>query len=349
MIKKLRLLVLIILSLSFISFFADLRRWWYGQQSFPARVQSVRTHFQNGVVLPLFSLEEDYPYTTAIDEIADLKAHSVSLFITNYQEDIRSNTIYLNLRAAEVTQLFRIIDYAHSRGLSVFLFPTLHIQHLGYKEWRGVLAPKDLELWWQNYFKLMRFYTHIARQKDVEMLSIGSELCAMESDTKRWEQIVGYARNHYRGMLTYSANWDHYHNIAFMRDMDYLGINAYFGLTQKTDPTLDEIVKAWEPARKRIEEAYKEYSKPVILTELGYPSVDGANKDPWNYFATTKIDLEEQALCYRAFVKTWSPPPGFLHGVYFYNWWGVGGPNDRDYTPRGKPAEKVLRQWYSSF
>lgn len=349
MFKSARYWVVIFLSLSFLSFFGNLRDWWYLNTTFPSKVQHTKSHFQNGVVLPMFALEYNYSYRTSVDEIAGLGAHSVSLFVTNYQEDIRANTIYLNQRAVEVNQLFDIIDYAHSRGLSVFLFPTLHIQHLGYKEWRGVLKPSDPEKWWANYFKMIRFYVHIARQKNVELFSVGSELCAQESDTEHWSEIIHYCRKNYSGILTYSANWDHYHNIYFMKELDYLGMNAYFGLTRKTDPTLEEVLKAWEPAKKRIEEAYGEYKRPVIFTEIGYPSVDGSNKDPWNYFAKSKIDLKEQALCYQAFVKTWNPPPNYLHGVYFYNWWGAGGVADRDYTPRRKPAEEILRQWYSSF
>lgn len=317
--------------------------------AFPDRVQHVRANFQNGIVLPLFALEKNYPYRTNIDEIADLGAHSVSIFVINFQEDIRSNYMYLDQRAVEVNQLFQIIDYAHSRGLSVFLFPTLHLQHLGYKEWRGVLKPDDPEIWWANYFHMIQFYLHIARQKNVEMFSVGSELCSLEQDYAHWSAIIRYCRSHYSGALTYSANWDHYKNITFMRNLDYLGMNAYFGLTQKADPKLEDLLKAWDPAKKRILEAYSEYKRPVIFTEIGYPSVDKANKDPWNYFATSKIDLDEQALCYQAFVKTWNPPPAFLHGVFFYNWWGEGGLNDRDYTPRHKPAERILHDWYSSF
>jgi len=35
-----------------------------------------------------------------------------------------------------------------------------------------------------------------------------------------------------------------------------------------------------------------------------------------------------------------------LEGVYFYLWWGAGGPEDKDYTPRGKGAEAVIRDWF---
>jgi hypothetical protein len=346
MYKSFRFWVVILLSISFLSFIPEVHRWWYSQKPYLEKVQMVKTSFQKGMVLPFFALEEDYPYKKSIDEIADLGASSISFFVTNYQEDIRSNYIYLNLRAAEAHQLSEVVDYAHTRGLSVFLFPTLHIQHLGYKEWRGVLKPEDPEVWWQNYFRVIRFYVHFAREHQVEMFSIGSELCASEQDYGHWSEIIQYCRQNYKGILTYSANWDHAHGITFIKDLDFLGMNAYFGLSSKDDPTLEDLLKAWEPARKRIEDAYREYGKPLIFTEIGYPSVDGANRNPWNYVSTSKIDLKEQALCFESFVKTWDPPPVFLHGVYFYNWWGAGGLNDRDYTPRGKPAEKILRAWY---
>ena len=348
MYKSFRFWFIILLATTHLSFFTDIRRWWYDRKPYSQKVEKVKSDFQNGIVLPLFAIEEDYPYLEAIDEIADTGARSISLFLTNYQEDVRSDYIYLNLRAAEYTQLSQLIHYAHMRGLSVFMFPTLHIQHLGYKEWRGTLKPTDPEAWWNKYFQVIRFYLSIATEQNVEMFSVGSELCAQESDYEHWSKIIRYCRSHYKGLLTYSANWDHYHGITFMKDLDYLGMNAYFGLTEKKDPKLEELLKAWEPAKKRVEEAYKEYKKPMIFTEIGYPSVDGANKDPWNYFSTTPLDLNEQAMCYQAFVDTWDPPPNFLHGVYFYNWWGPGGPEDRDYTPRGKPAEKILRHWYTS-
>jgi len=332
-----------------ISFFSQLDEFWHYSKPYSKKVRLFKQQFQKGMVLPLFALERDYDYKTALDEISTLDANSVSFFITNYQENIRSNDLYLNQRASEVLQLVEIIEYAHKRGLSVFLFPTLHIQHLGYKEWRGILQPQDPELWWKQYFRIVRFYLSIARDHQVEMFSIGSELCSLEQDEEHWSQIIRYCRNNYSGMLIYSANWDHYLNIPFVRDLDFFGMNAYFELTKKDDPTLPELLEGWEPAKQRIQDAYNEYGIPIIFTEIGYPSVDGTNRYPWDYFKTSRVDLEEQALCYQAFVETWDPVPSYLHGVYFYNWWGPGGIGDRDYTPRDKPAERVIRTWFTSF
>jgi hypothetical protein len=348
MFRSFRYWIVVILCLIHLSFLPDVSQLLYRIKPYPERVQLAKDKFQKGIVLPLFALERDYNYKRAIDEIAGLGARSISFFVTNYQEDIRSNTIYLNLRASEPLQLQEMIDHAHRRGLSVFLFPTLHLQHLGPNEWRGVLAPTNPDQWWDNYFRIIRYYLHIATNHDVEMFSIGSELCANEQDYDRWMKIIRYCRENYGGLLTYSANWDHFHNISFVRHLDFFGMNAYFGLTNKNDPKYPELIEAWKPAKERIQEAYREYSKPILFTEIGYPSVDGTAAKPWNYFSTEPIDLEEQALCYQAFIDTWDPPPPYLHGVYFYNWWGSGGIGDKDYTPRDKPAEDVLRRWYVS-
>jgi hypothetical protein len=84
----------------------------------------------------------------------------------------------------------------------------------------------------------------------------------------------------------------------------------------------------------------------VVLTEVGYGSIDGANRRPWDHTATGPVDLAEQRDCYAAFCATAGRAPR-LAGVYFWNWFGVGGPNDRGYTPRGKPAAHVLAGYFS--
>jgi hypothetical protein len=57
--------------------------------------------------------------------------------------------------------------------------------------------------------------------------------------------------------------------------------------------------------------------------------------------------MEEQELCYAAacsmlLYNDW------LEGLYFWSWEvdRRGGPQDDSYTPREKPAEQVLRDWY---
>src|SRR3989304_3295794 len=98
MYRSIRYWFIILLAAAHISFFTNIPDWWHNRKTFPQKVQQVREKFQAGVVLPLFALEEDYNYRLAIDEIAELGARRISFFVTSYQEDIRTNYIYLNLR-----------------------------------------------------------------------------------------------------------------------------------------------------------------------------------------------------------------------------------------------------------
>jgi hypothetical protein len=73
--------------------------------------------------------------------------------------------------------------------------------------------------------------------------------------------------------------------------------------------------------------------------------MDGAAVHPWDYTLSAPPDLEEQRRAFSAFVKVWSEVSR-LAGVFFWDWYGAGGPTDTRYTPRGKPAAGVIRRWY---
>ena len=78
---------------------------------------------------------------------------------------------------------------------------------------------------------------------------------------------------------------------------------------------------------------------------MATPSQVGAATHPWDYTRPDPVDLEEQYRCYRAVYEVWRDQP-YLGGIFWWNWFGAGGPKDTYYTPRSKPAEKVVREWF---
>jgi hypothetical protein len=87
------------------------------------------------------------------------------------------------------------------------------------------------------------------------------------------------------------------------------------------------------------------HGKPAIMTEIGYRSADGANRAPFDFTAAAGPDPGEQADCYAALYEVWLRESSWMRGVFWWNWAvPTPGPADTDYTPRGKPAEAVLRQ-----
>jgi len=105
------------------------------------------------------------------------------------------------------------------------------------------------------------------------------------------------------------------------------------------------MIVSWGNAKKQLVAWSKKTKRAFIFTEIGYPSLDGCAKNPWDYTANTAVDLEEQRRAYSAFVNAWSGVPQLV-GVFFWDWYGDGGPKDKRYTPRGKPASEIVRKWY---
>lgn len=75
---------------------------------------------------------------------------------------------------------------------------------------------------------------------------------------------------------------------------------------------MDELLEAWIPYVLEVESFHQSWQKPVVITEIGYRSLDGANMRPWD----------------------WEPYPS------------LGGTDDIEYTPQRKPTEAILKMWY---
>ena len=70
------------------------------------------------------------------------------------------------------------------------------------------------------------------------------------------------------------------------------------------------------------------------------------------YVGDSEVDAETaaaapqlQAQCFHAFFEVWRED-NWLEGVYIWNWFGPRQLDDRGYSPRGKPTEALLRQWF---
>jgi len=307
--------------------------------------------YQKGVVLGLYSKDPQHSYAEDLVEIKKLGADHVSLVVSWYQKDSSANEIYPRYKPFEDfnttpdLKIIKVIQQAQKRGLKIFLFPILRIEERKEKEWRGNIHPKDLQLWLKNYQNFTLHYARLAEKYHVTLFSIGSELCSVENQTQFWNNLIASIRQFYKGQLIYSANWDHYKKIDFWDKLDFLGLNGYYELADNSKPKLQDVIRKWWDIENEISAWQEHHHKPLIFTEIGYPSMDGTCQKPWDYTRNAPVDLEEQALCYEAFFLSWEKSQK-LGGVYFWNWYGQGGVNDRSYTPRGKPAEKVLTKWY---
>ena len=185
----------------------------------------------------------------------------------------------------------------------------------------------------------------LAQREGVSILSVGSELSSLEQELGRWRALITQIRTEYSGSLIYSANWDHFQHVPFWALLDYVGISGYFELTKDSKATSEELTNAWWKIRTVILDWLSQYTRPLIFTELGYPSRDGGAVYPWDYTRKAVIDLEEQRRALAAFKAVWATEER-LHGVYFWNWWGPDDGRNSWYTIPGKPGLSEVVEYF---
>jgi hypothetical protein len=287
-----------------------------------------------------------------LGEIADLGADSVLISTAGYQEHAGSDAFHLDPKVApspeQWTEIFKI---AHENGLRVVLMPIILLSNPRGTEWRGVINPPSWDDWFEQYRKFLAQFARIAEAGKVEVLAVGSELVSTERYTEQWRRVIAETRKIYHGKLTYSANWDHYKVVEFWDDLDMVGMTSYYKLSNDPNPTMATLVEAWKPIKRGLLRWQEETGKPLLFTEVGWCSQEGTSIEPWNYYyrqTATPEGLKEQANCYRAFMEAWSDVPE-VGGVFWWEWTNTaGGPEDFNYSPKGKPAERVLRDWFDS-
>jgi len=317
--------------------------------------------FINGFALNLHHTDKIEPFFKAIDEIADMGFNSVEIVTPAFQVHGGSTKIALEVgpgHSPRREDLVAVLNYARKRGLRTVLMPIVLFSAPRGNEWRGKIQPEDWDPWWKSYRQVMDYFTDVANETGVSVFSVGSELLSTEKQNSRWSELIVHIRSRYTGKLSYSTNWDHYHVPVFWKSLDIIGINGYWDLTtlaKKTPPEPEALVERWTDIRKQVMDFGKSQERPVMLTEIGYPSLPWGLKDPWNYVngSEAKSDPEVQAAGYKAFLDAWSDlvgahrDPNQLTGVFFYKWdpYGSGAADDTGYGVKGKPTYDLLKKW----
>lgn len=238
--------------------------------------------------------------------------------------------------------VIRFLDEVRGRGYKVMFYPMLFVDTPG-KPWRGHIDGHVDDV--HNFFNrpdgYNNFILHYARliKGRVDAFIIGSELKKITSITDgegyfpSVDELVSLA-SQVREILgpdvkiSYAADWSEYHHtdggwyhldpLWASDDIDFIGIDAYFPLTEDISysPSIEEIKNRWESgegydyyynwertekydldapyAWKNIEwflhnehfnpdgvkTPWTPFSKKIWFTEYGFPSVDGSANQP---------------------------------------------------------------------
>lgn len=245
------------------------------------------------------------------------------------------------------------INLLHENGVSVMLKPQLWI-------WRGLFTGNlkmSTEGDWialeNQYEEFILAFADLAAQTQVDLFCVGTELESfVQARPEFWRQLIQKIRLRYAGRLTYAANWDEYQRVPFWDALDYIGIDAYFPLSEAQTPTVSDLKAAWIPWKSEIQQLSSQHSKQILFTEYGYRSVDHTARQPWQADRISgQVNLTAQANANTAILEAFWHEPWFAGGFvwkWFINHPLSGGHQDNRFTPQNKPAQHVLRKYYGS-
>ena len=278
-----------------------------------------------------------------LERIRELGADSIAIVPYVFTRAPQETSIRFRTDETD-SRVVRTIQEAKQAGLSVTLKP-----HLWAGRFTGEIAFEDefrFNEWFAQYRAWILHSARLAELHDVDLLSIGNELGGVTTHEAAWRELIRSVRRVYQGEVTYASNWDReLEAVKFWDDLDYIGVNFYFPLGQ------DEEIPAPDSPRlreltDRLRTLSQRFDKPLIFTEVGFPSTSTAAIEPWRE-TNAPLDLELQRRCYETVFRAFAGEPWFF-GMYWWKWptHGRGGPFDTSYNPIGKPALEVVREWY---
>lgn len=318
---------------------------------------------------------DQYASATADDSLRQMRAtnpNSVAFIATWYTDDLHGSTIAPRAdNTPSDASLAVIVHRAQALGLRTFLRPLVDSYSGG---WRADYAPNDPAEWFRTYRRFIYHYADLARSLKMNMLAVGTELKSMTvpAYSPQWRSIIAGVRARFHGKLTYSGVWGD--QVDWWDALDYYGINWYMPLAAASAPgdnTLaardtrlsePDIVARWSSFTDEygisydylqwLQDRFERWHKPILFTELGYPSKRESLLTPFSWFTPTKtVDTTVQDRAYRAAFQALADKP-WVAGVYVWQWsWNdaaVDPATDTDQSPQNKPAQWSIRRWFGT-
>ncbi|MGV6827825.1 MAG: glycoside hydrolase family 113 [Flavobacteriales bacterium] len=296
-------------------------------------------------------------YQKNIHPIKEVHANYASVmpfgFIKNINHpDIRFNTNrqWFGETNEGVKQYIALLQ---KNNIQIMLKPQIWIWN---GEYTGLLKMTSENHWnelEQSYEKFILNYATIAQETQCEIFCIGTELEKFIAHRPQyWHELITKIRSIYSGKLTYAANWDEYKRVPFWKAVDFIGIDAYFPISESKTPTLSEAKQGWQAWIAEMNQISQNNKTPILFAEYGYRSIDYGGKEPWATHRNEEgINLETQSVLLKAlYEEVWNK--NWFAGGFIWKWFGdhpqVGGENNNRFTPQNKPAQELIKQHYKN-
>jgi hypothetical protein len=305
--------------------------------------------FINGFTLGLLDRKYKFSLDMGKESLRILKLRTnssyVVLAIPAWQDTPQSTDIFYNNKySVNDEELLNIIGYAKKIGLKVILKPLLNCKdgtwraHINFFDIEAKCEPKWSD-WFKSYNEFILHYAKIAQDTNSEMLIIGCEMVQTERKECYWRELIKNVKVVYNGLVSYNTDKYQENNVKWWDAVDVISSSGYYPIND------------WGNQLDRIEKIIKPYGKPFFFAEAGCASTTGASIEPNNWSIKGKVNLEEQALYYQTMFRETNKRQ-WIKGFGLWDWKAElydenKASIDDGYEVFGKPAEKVIFEYYS--
>ncbi|WP_308990932.1 glycoside hydrolase [Mariniflexile litorale] len=293
-------------------------------------------------IKPLLNIHANYAAIMPFGFIREL-SHPEIVFNTERQ--------WFGERAVGVKQY---AENMKKNQIKVMLKPQIWVSRGAFTGGIKMTSEADWQVLEDSYTSFILTYAKLAQELQTEIFCIGTELESfIDERPEYWKQLIVNIKKVYKGKLTYAANWNEYDRTPFWDPLDYIGIDAYFPVSDEKTPTVEACRKGWLKHKPTIKSFSERYKKPILFTEVGYRSVDFSGKEPWRSDRDmTVVNLEAQTNTMQVLFEVfWNEDEDWFAGGFLWKWFHnhkeAGGENDSRFTPQNKPVETLVKAHYS--
>ena len=308
-----------------------------------------------------------------------------TLNINLCQETVLSRKHFLDFEfSSSENEIIEMTKRLHDNEIKVILKPCMTnldggaMTHINFPskesmaQIQGVVTDYWGE-WFKSYTEAQKYFADLSERAGIECLMIGAELRGSEGQDENWLKVIDAVRNNFSGPITYEFTHRSrkLYSLSWFDALDFLSYSYYppaadpntkpllshINPTAKDVPsyTVDEMVTYLSSRREKIAEIMETYgNKPMLFTEIGTRSAHGCIMQPCNFQWDSPYDGEEQANYMEAIFRTFASLDGWM-GLLWWKWdetqdrpQYLGDPRgDRGFTIQGKPAENVMKKWFT--
>ncbi|QLL69604.1 hypothetical protein [Lactobacillus sp. 3B(2020)] len=295
-------------------------------------------------------------------EASDMKLNSITAsLLVRADNATSSDPVVLD---DDWNNMTKDVDYLVAKGYKVIIQPYPWIASGSVVE--TAWEPSDFSSFMTAYKAIILRMAKYAESAGAWGIYIGTNLIKMENHESDWINLIKAVREVYHGKIIYRTNWwydatwdattiRNYQTTlgrSFWQYVDIIGVASYFELTDKLNPTSEDLQAALHkvPYYNRGQDIFSEvkafadkWGKPILFGELGVPPFASGAKQPWDdVTGKDNLDYSVPANLFDAYYKVFGGQPWWLGYSIFtiddsHSW----------YNPYGHPAADVIRKQFS--